>query len=491
MTDSPVSVMKKMAAGAVIGTDRSGAKPEAVLTLAAVLGLRARAGWRARACSGSIAECPADSRPVAPEAAMGTLLRLMGNPDGGVIEEWAELAKAAGVRIADSTVPVVMDWWSRQPRRSEVVYSVLGKRGEWLASLNEAWVKPVAASEVPTNADELWQTGKTPERVALLLTLRRHDPARGLAMVQSTWASDGADERRRFVEMLLQGRSMADEPFLETTLDDKSKLVRRQACAVLGAIAGSRYRARMNERAKAIITVDGNRGRLKKGVKVALSPPADFDKSWERDGIDEQAASGIGKRAWWMRQILMAADLSVWTDVTGLEPAAVLDAIKDDDYFKDALTALTETAYAAGQPDWSAALVRQLLDHRKLDPVAIQNLCAHLPPSRREELLLEAADHKKLTGPDRWSLMASSKDRWSPEFSRKALKLLVKNRAHGSAAYVLYEPVERVSRVVAVEAADQFEETVNEMFADQPTDSFKRSIDRVRLRADMHKEFAT
>ncbi len=491
MSGSPVSVMKEMAAGAVIGTDRSGDKPEAVLTQAAVVGLRARAGWKARACAAKIAECPADTKPVAPEAAMATLLRLMGDPDAGVIEEWAELAQAKGVRIVDSTVPVVMDWWSRQPRRSEVVYSVLGKRGEWLAGLNDAWRKPVAASEVPANADEIWQTGNTPERVALLLTLRRHDPARGLAVVQSTWASDSADERRRFVEMLLQGRSMADEPFLEAALDDKSKVVRRQACAVLGAMAGSRYRGRMNERAKAIIGVEAKKGLLKRGVKVKLNPPAEFDKSWERDGIEEQAASGTGKRAWWMRQIVSAADVSVWTEVTGLDPAECLAAISGDDYFKDALAALVDVVQTAPQPAWAEAILRHLLTEDKLDVDMAKGLCDTLPRAQREELLLEIADHKRLGAADRWMLLASTKERWSAAFSTKALKLLIKNKAKGNDVYRLYEPVEKASRVVAVESADQFEETVNEMFADQPTDSFKRSIDRVRLRADMHKEFAS
>jgi hypothetical protein len=51
--------------------------------------------------------------------------------------------------------------------------------------------------------------------------------------------------------------------------------------------------------------------------------------------------------------------------------------------------------------------------------------------------------------------------------------------------------VERVSRWVAPETAEQFAETVAAMFPDEPTESFRKSIDRVRLRADMHKEFAS
>jgi hypothetical protein len=46
-----------------------------------------------------------------------------------------------------------------------------------------------------------------------------------------------------------------------------------------------------------------------------------------------------------------------------------------------------------------------------------------------------------------------------------------------------------VSRAVSPELAEEFVETVLAAFPGQPTDSVKRSIDRARLRADMHKEF--
>src|ERR1043165_9152002 len=201
---SPALRLRELAAAAMIGTDRSGSgSPEKLLTEASVVGARMRSGWKPRASEGALPACPAESRAPASAAAQATLFRLIGDPDAGLIEEWAMLAQGRGVRVADAAVPALMDWWSRQPKRSEVVYAVLGQRGEGLASLYPAWRKPVAGSQIPADADDIWQTGKAPERQAILVTIRRHDPARALALVQSTWQTDGAGEGRRVVEAVL------------------------------------------------------------------------------------------------------------------------------------------------------------------------------------------------------------------------------------------------------------------------------------------------
>lgn len=491
---SPAGQMRKLAASVMIGADRSGGAdtPGAVLAQAAVAGARYRAGFKPRTVKNSMDERPADPRPVAPAAAMATLARLLGDPDAGLIEEWAGLAQAKGVRVDDATAPVVLDWWARQPMRSEAVFTVLGRGGEWLASLNPAWRKPVAAAGVPSDADEIWQTGKTPDRLTVLMTVRRHDPARAMVLIQSTWDSDGADERRRFLEVLRDGLSMSDEPFLENTLDDKSKVVRRQAASLLTHTPGSRLRQRMNDRVRAIIAVESKRGLVKRAPKLSLNPPTEFAPSWERDGIEEKAGSGVGQRAWWLRQILASADLSVWKDLSGAEPEVVLELLEKDDYFDDALTALIQAASNAKDPAWSAALVRCLAGKEKVDLTVCGSLCRELPLSDAEPLLLELLNHKWCGPADRWSLLASTARPWSTTFSTAALKLATKNAPKkAEEAWTLSGFADAVSRLVSPGAADAFEQAVSAMFPDQPTDSFKRSIDRVRLRADMHKEFAS
>ena len=61
-----------------------------------------------------------------PRAAIATLLRLLGDPDPALIEEWAQLALSHGMRVDGATAPLLLDWWARQPRRSESVFAALG-----------------------------------------------------------------------------------------------------------------------------------------------------------------------------------------------------------------------------------------------------------------------------------------------------------------------------------------------------------------------------
>src|SRR5262249_35465340 len=124
------------------------------------------------------------------------------------------------------------------------------------------------------------------------------EPARALALVQSTWAADSADERRRFIEALTERRSMADEPFLESTLDDRSKTVRRAGAALLSRIPGSRLKARLTQLARSIITVEKQRKGImrRESVTTSLNMPKDYSQAWDRDGIEEEPPSGKGKR---------------------------------------------------------------------------------------------------------------------------------------------------------------------------------------------------
>jgi hypothetical protein len=420
---------------------------------------------------------------------MATLQRLLGEPDAGLIEEWAGIAAARGRRVAEQTVPALLDWWSRQPRRKDVVFAVCGERAAWLASLNPAWRAPAPGHGVPADADEAWQTGTTPERVSLLLAVRRHDPARALALVRSTWGSDGADDRRRFVEALADGLTMDDEPFLEAALDNKSKAVRRAAAAVLGRLPGSRHKARLNALARSVIVVEARKGLLRRSASVSLEPPKEFDKAWERDGLEEQPAGGTGKRAWWLRQILGAADPSAWTEAAALDPEALLEAISGDDYFDDALEAIVRALGLRPDAAWAGPVLRRPLGRKSVEPEHLAGLVAPLKPEESRPLLLEAAAHARFGGARRWRVLALAGPPWPREFSAAALGLLAGAVPREGEAWALHEPVDRVSRAVSPELAEEFVETVLAAFPGQPTDSVKRSIDRARLRADMHKEF--
>lgn len=492
---SPGTRMRAAAALALMGADRSGGGAAAagqILVQAAVFGAQARAGYRARAVTGRVTACPEEASPRANAASMATLMRVLGQGDEIMIGEWCELANGKGVCVWPETVPALLDWWARQARRDNAVFIATGTRGTWLATLNPAWRRASAGAQVPENLDEVWHTGSAVERAGALRAVRRVDPARGRELVQSTWQSDGADDRKRCIDAMSEGLSLADEPFLEAALDDRSKLVRAAAALALGRLPGSALRARMNERSGRIIAAEVKGGAFKKKVVVRLVAPHEFDKAWERDGIEERAPGGMGKRAWWMRQMLAMTDLRVWTDVSGLSPGGVLEALASDDSYEDALHAMMRAARAQADEAWSAAIARALLESKKVDVDDLATLCGGIGSDAGERLLLELIDHARFSPIERWTLLGAAGHAWSRAFSEASMKRIEKQaRKNAAEAWGLHEAVDHVSRRVDPDCADAFERTVISTCGEELTDSFRKSVDRVKLRAEMRKEFET
>ncbi len=223
------------------------------------------------------------------------------------------------MRVDGATAPLLLDWWARQPRRSEPVFAALGRRGEWLASLNPDWHKPVAATETSLRCRRRCARVRqeAPSGSQVLTTVRRQDPARALALVESTWQSDGANVGQRFLEAFREP-SMADEPSGGGGWTTVQQWARRRRPPFSRPSRVRLPAAALGHAAKPIITVreSWDAVSVAAGGRFVLVPPESFAVFWERDGIEERPPEGVGPRAWWMRQILARADLAVWTELT-------------------------------------------------------------------------------------------------------------------------------------------------------------------------------
>ena len=483
--------LRALAAAAAIGTDRVGGDPraaDALLTDAARSGTQGRAGWRPPTLSTRLPPCPPDDRPVAPAPALATLTHLLASGDGALIEEWVDLARAHTVLADAATIPLLLDWCARQPHRSQSIVAVIGHRGTWLAALNPDWHRCLAPPDVQSDIDDLWQLGRSVERLALLGSVRRIDPARARALVESTWTSDSASDRQKFLEALSEGRSLADEPFLEAALDDRSKIVRRQAAAILARLGGSQLRRRMTDAAKRSLSIGG--ATAKPGApRLAIVPPMAFDPSWARDGIEERPAAGVGPRAWWLRQIVARAELPILAAHVDLSPASIIAAIQHDDYAGDLLQGFIAAATLYPDEAWSTALVRHLLQRDELELAVLSALVASLPDESREMLTLEILARESISPIERWTLLAWFDRPWSAAFSVAALAALSPETRSGVKDWQLSRAIDAVSRRVSPDALGDFEQALNRVFEGHPTGTAVNSLDRVRRRADMRKEF--
>jgi hypothetical protein len=506
---SPPVVLRELATRALLGTDRSGGAKDAagaLLRRAAAASTRARAGRRSQTQPGEAPECPEDPKPMVSANATSILERLLLEPRQQLIEEWAGLANARGLRVADATAPVLLDWWARQNNRSEVVFAVLGVRGAWLMSLNPAWKKPAAVDVLPSDVDDAWQTGTGPERAALLRAVRRKDAARGLELVRSTWASDGADDKRRFLDALGERLGMGDESFLEGALDDRAKSVRQKASALLAGLAGSRLRARMNERLRALVKVERKKGGIlrREAVTIQVEPPAEFDASWDRDGIEEKPPSGAGKRAWWLRQIVGGADPRLWCGESGRESGLsvkdVVEALSEHEYFRDLCSGWFQAVQNSPDPAWIEALTTLYFTKARKGSAPAgwmnpQQLWAALPREQHEEIVLRAIGDESVWPRERFECAGSVTWPWSAAFSVRLVEAFARSTPKLQTDHVYSGgPLEQLAGLLHPASAAAYEAWIRGAL---PTGERERLelnhlpkvLDLLRLRGEMYKEF--
>ncbi|MFG2984284.1 DUF5691 domain-containing protein [Streptomyces sp. NPDC048258] len=368
---------EELVGAALLGTDRRrgggpAGSPEALLDAAAVHTVRRRAGLRPAEAGPRPEPAPRDPRPAPPAAARQRLAQLLADrtaAGGGgrrgaapdlteLLPQWLAAAGRHGYRSPAALVPTLLDAARARTDLRAPALALAGARGLWLARLNPDWRFALrggagGAGELPDVTDRagverLWQEGLFAERVALLGAVRAHEAAAAPRLLETTWATERAEDRLMFLDSLRAGLSPQDEPFLEAALGDRSRNVRATAAELLSALPGSALAGRMAERALACVGSEG------------VTPPAECDAGMLRDGVVKRPPAGRGERAWWLGQLVEAAPLSCWRErFGGLGPAEIvaLPVAGGEEWREELHAAWCRAAVRQRDAGWSRALL--------------------------------------------------------------------------------------------------------------------------------------
>ena len=387
-----------LVASALIGTDRrpvvSAAPPGAPEALDGALATRgpedrllaSAAAWTvARRAGARVGEridvTPADEdpRPMCSRAAGARLRALIEDEERYLVTQWLELAAARGVRPPPELLPDLLDHAS--PQHHGLVGELAGPLGLWLAEREPRWAFVRGAAD---DVDAVWASGGRHERRALLERLRRTDPAVARELLASTFAEETWEARAAFIDVFEVGLSDADEPFLEAALDDSRAAVRDAAASQLAALPRSRLAARMAERAKPLLVVEGG--------TLVVTLPGSPDAASRRDGI------GTGRRSERLEALLAATPLDTW-------PLDWVALPVGDNLAPAVHEGWAEAARRQRNVDWARALWR-----------VGDELLAVLPRAEAEAHAAGAADPFAAALRLPWS--------WGPELSRKVLEAI-------------------------------------------------------------------
>ncbi|MGW4470305.1 DUF5691 domain-containing protein [Nonomuraea sp. NPDC004354] len=363
---------EELVSAALVGTDRRPYPGDLLADAAAEL-VRRRAGRLPEPPEGPASvPAPEEDQEQVGAAAAARLARILAGEQPRLLPEWLAVAAATGRRVPPRLLPELLDKGARDRSIRPSLGVLAGRRGRWLAGLNPAWSYLLAE---PTG--ESWELGGHGDRMAYLGELRARDPAAARRLLEEAWEKETPDDRAEFLTVLGEGLSMADEPFLESVLDDRRREVRQQAADLLTRLPGSRLAARMAERAARCLAVREGR--------IVVEPPAACDPGMERDGVRARPPRGTGERAWWLQQVVSRAPLRMW------DPAMLRMTIPAWD--REVRSGWVRATVLQRDPVWARALFAW-------DPLA--DLLAVLPPGDQDEV---AADFVRRHGVDGQMIM--------------------------------------------------------------------------------------
>jgi len=399
-----MTAWQQIVSSAIVGTDRllllpsiadppllarlpEGEKEAALLSTAAVLSLRRRAGWlpEQAAAEGPDTPAAAEERPGVSRHAARHLKSLLSGEHAVLLPEWLQAADRAGRIVPPELLPRLLAHARQQRFSMESLAAAIGKRGVWLIGRKLEWRLPEPGTD-PT----VWETGETKERIAWLAAKRLEDPAAARAALEKVIGNESAAVRAEFIGALAAGLSAADEPFLETTLNDKSKEVRKAAASLLCRLPDSRWVERMSGRAHAALRYQP--GGLLRSAKLEVLLPESLDNAMKRDGIDPgpyTARKQVGERAAILMLIVAGVPPSRWEQTFGITPAAILKLAKDHEWAEALLSGWAMAAIHSGDAQWAAAILMDENSWPKL-LVPLADVASSVPAAEREAFILRA-----------------------------------------------------------------------------------------------------
>ncbi len=232
-----------------------------------------------------------------------------------------------------------------------MIMTCCGKRGEWLCRLNRDWAFHTEGSD-----QERWETGTTSERAAVLAAIRKADPAKARAMLETVWSVEKADVREELLQVMEAGLSEGDLPFLESAAADKSKRVQAVAYDLLTRLPRSRIVQAFEELLRGFVKLHTTKKLLgmmsKTGLEISL--PKDLPKSIQ-DAIGRKllGVTNLSDEEYRLIYMIGSVPPQFWEAHLGQSPERILELFADADKDGRYRLALREAAIRFENRQWA------------------------------------------------------------------------------------------------------------------------------------------
>ena len=399
------------------------ARESALLSAVAIVQQYQAVGNLSATFSGSL-PMPDDkpARSYIPAATEIHLRRLLNDKSlRALLDSWLEIVADKQLQVPPVYIPALLETSKQNRAIRPLVSAVVGPRGQWLAQQNPDWqsLLTLAVTDDDELPDEsIWEEGNTAQRVDYLRKIRVTDTVAALALLQAVWKQEAAAVRQELLQTLRTGLTLADEEWLESCLDDRSKGVRQVAATLLGSLPDSAFSQRHQARLNSWLQLQKKGGLLSKlsgKQELLVNPPEAWEKDWLRDGIEEKPPKGKGAKAWWLQQSLSLVPPTVWSQQWAMKASEAVDLMAKHEWAMPILSGWQAALVEYPDAEW---ITQWLIKVNHEAP----ELWDALAPEQAEKTVLQLLK----AGGDKNGLMllARLNHSWSESFSKEVVMIL-------------------------------------------------------------------
>ena len=296
---------------------------------------------------------PENSRQEMPKAAVDLLLNLCDNNAHTLLITLLHQIVTENWHIPAQHLPQLLALGRKNGHIRPHITNSLDEIGRWLARQNSEWHYALWPEQPWDQLLTEFNQGASADKLALLRWCRQQEPAQGLRLLQSGWHTLPDSIRTQLLNLLKDGLSLADEPFLEKALDDRHITVRRKAQELLAMLPRSAYAQRMIAHSHHFL-----RWHPRRKTPLTVVVPAEHTLTMRRDGLPPQNES---KQMMYLTRrittIVSNIPLDYWVDEIAVDIAHFLELVTLSKWTRTLINGLITAAKRQERADWAKALI--------------------------------------------------------------------------------------------------------------------------------------
>lgn len=263
-----------------------------------------------------------------------------------LLDEWLFLLQRHGYGMPHAQLPALFELGRKRSHLRQDILSVADQRGAWLLAQHSTWGDFYLDQQGDRAKD--WSTGTVKKRAEAFRVMRMQDPAAALAALQQEWPAESVESRSTLLPLLAVRLSMADEPFLESVLDDPRKDIRQSAQQLLRSLPASRLVQRCTAYTATLLQLEK---KLLRGHTLSVTMPETDNAALLRDGIYPERYRNLGDKASILLYLVATTPPSYWLNLWQLTPQKLLTLFSGHEYQAALLTGLLQACVQSLQHD--------------------------------------------------------------------------------------------------------------------------------------------